>query len=155
MGKYVQQRNFGVFVSGYSTTIEEWRRALKAPSSELPELNAEQKEAARRFGIAEEEYARGYLAGLYGQDRMLARGTELGRAVEAILADLGPGNQLKAVIAEMDKERWVVRIQTPQQIVNIAVPRELADDIVDSNTVQDQERLRVLLVSSFELIGKK
>ena len=155
MGKYVRQEGFEVFVSGLSTTVEEWRRALNAPNSELPPLNAEQKEAAQRFGISEEEYARGYLAGLYGQDRMVARGAELGRAVEAILAGLGADYQLRAVIAEMTKGRWVVRIQTPQQIVNVAVPRELADDVIDSNTVQDQERLRVLLVSSFELIGRK
>ena len=155
MGKYVQQRNFGVFVSGYSTTIEESRRAMSAPSSELPELNADQKEAARRFGIPEEEYARGYLAGLYGQDRMLVRGNELGTVVEAILARFGTDYQLKDVIAEMAKGRWVLRIQTPQGIVNVAVPRELGDDIIDSNTIQDQESLRVLLVSSFELMGKK
>ena len=155
MGKYVRRAGYEVFVSGLNTTVEEWRRALKAPNSELPALNAEQKEAARRFGISEEEYARSYLAGLYGQDRMIDRGFELGKAVEGILSDVEPGYQLKAVIAEMMKERWVVRIQTPQQIVNVAVPRDLADDIIDSDTVQDREKLRVLLMSSFELIGRK
>ena len=62
------------------------------------------------------------------------------------------------MIAEMMKERWVVRIQTPHKIVNVAIERELADDIVDSNTVQDQERLRSLLVSSLErseFIGRR
>ena len=86
---------------------------------------------------------------------MIDRGLELGRAVEGILSDVEAGYQLKAVIAEMMKERWVVKIQTPQQIVNVAVPRDLADDIIDSDTVQDREKLRVLLMSSFELIGRK
>ncbi len=152
-----EESNFDVFVSGLSSSVEEWRRALNAPPSELPELNAEQKEIVRKFGITEEEYARGLLAGLYGQERMQKRGRQLGRAVEAILGDLGVGYQLKAVIAEMTKGRWVARIQTPEKIVNVAIARELADDIVDSNTVQDQEKLRVLLLSSLgrqELIGK-
>lgn len=155
MGKLVQESNFEVIVWGYSSSIEEWQRAMGAPSSELPELNAAQKEVARKFGISEERYARGFLAGLYGQDGLRARGTELGRAVEAILARLGTDYQLRAVKAEMAKGRWVVRIQAPPQIVNVAVPRELADDIIDSDTIQDRERLRVLLVSSFDLIGKQ
>ena len=158
MGESVEQRKFEVFVSDFSTSVEEWRRAMNAPSSELPELNAEQKEVVRRFGITEEEYKRGHLAGIYGQRRMRLRAVELGRAVQEILDGLGAGYQLKAVIAEMMKERWVARIQAPQKIVNVAIERELGDDIVDSNTIQDQDRLMELLRSSLERserMGKK
>lgn len=153
-----KQETFEVFVSGLSSTPEEWRRALSAPTEELPELNPEQKEAVRRFGITEEEYQRGYLAGLYGRERLRERGVELGRAVKKILAGLGEEYQLRAVKTELEKERWVVRIQTPDQIVNVAVDRELANDVIDSDTVQDQERLRHVLLSSLgrsELLGRQ
>ena len=143
-----EEPKFQVFVSGFSSSIEEWRRALNAPTSELPELNPEQKEVVRKFGITEEEYRRGHLAGVYGQQRMQRRAIELGKAVEEILDGFAAGYQLKAVIAEMMKERWVVRIQTPKKIVNVAIDRELGDDVIDSNTIQDQERLEELLLSS-------
>lgn len=128
---------------------------MKAPAAELPELNPEQKEVARRFGITEADYARGYLAGLYGQDRMVARGVKLGEAVESILASFGPDYQVTSVISEMTKGRWVVRIQTSKQVLNVAVDRELADDVIDSDTVQDRERLRLLLLSSLRLVGER
>ena len=151
MGKYVQQQpKFEVYVLGHSTSLEDWRRSLQAPAKGLPKLTPEEKAFAWKFKIAEEDYARSRLSQKYGQERMMTRGASFGVAVEEILAGLGPGYQLKAVIAEMMKERWVVRIQTPRQVVNVAVDRELADDIVDSHTVQDQERLRSLLVSSLE-----
>ena len=158
MGKLAEQPKFQVFVSGFSSSIREWRKALDAPASELPELNADQKEIVRKFGITEEEYRRGHLAGVYGQERLRNRSIALGRTVEEILGGFGKGYQLEAVIAEMFKERWVVRIQTPRKTVNVAVDRELGDDIVDSNTIQDQERLEELLRSSLkrsEQIGTK
>ncbi len=152
------EAKFEVFVSGYSTSLEEWKRALRAPLSELPELNVWQKEIARKFGISEEEYARSHLSSLYGQERMRSRARELGKAVEEILESLGHACQLTAVVAELSKERWVLRIQTPQKIVSVAVPRDLADDVVDSDTVQDKDRLEALLVSSLkrgEVIEKR
>jgi hypothetical protein len=151
MGELAEQPKFQVFVSGFSSTIEDWRRAMHAPSSELPELNAEQKEIVRKFGITEEDYQRGRLSGLYGHERLRSRGIELGRSVEEILRVLGPEYQLKAVTEELTvRDRWVVRIWTPRKFVNVAIDGALADALIDSNTVQDQERLRILLLTSLE-----
>ena len=158
MGKYVQQSGFEVFVVGRSTSLEDWRRSLQAPATELPELTGEERAFAKRFGIADEKYARSRLSLEYGQERMLKRGRDLGDAVVQILVGLAPAYRLHAAIYEATKLRWVVQIQAPQGAVNVAIPIELADDIVDSNTVQDQQRLRELLATSFEQserIGKK
>jgi len=158
MGKQNGQPNFEVVVIGHSTSLEDWKRSLNAPATEVPELNAEEKAFARKFGIADEEYARSRLSLEYGQKRTQRRGLEFGKTVEEILRGLEGNYELKAVILESMKERWVLRIQTPKKIINVAVDRELADDIVDSNTIQDLERLRELLEISFEQserIGKK
>lgn len=154
MGESVEDRKFEVLISGWTGALEDWRRSLQAPPSELPELTAEEKEFARRWGIGEEAYARSRLSLEYGRRRRERRAIQLGRAVEEILGDMGAAYQLKAVIAEMMKARWVLRIQTPQKVVNVAVDRELADDIVDSNTIQDQDRLRELVVSSLQRTGQ-
>ena len=143
---------FKIFVWDYSSSVEDWRRAQRAGPSELPNLNGEQKEFARSFGVAEEDYARGVLAGQYGQDRLRSRGKELGDAVQDILNRLEPGHRVIAVLAEMMKERWTVRIQTPVKIENVHVERELVDDLLDSGSIEEFERLRVRVLSA---LGRK
>jgi len=64
---------FEISVSDYTSSVEEYRRAERAPKSELPVLSDDQKEVARRFKISEEEYARGVLAGIYGRERQRNR----------------------------------------------------------------------------------
>jgi len=149
-------QHFAVFVSGVTGSVEDWQKAMKAPKSELPKLNEEQKEVARKMAISEEEYARGVLAGQYGENRQRERGEGLGRRVEELLEGLGEPYRLIALIREVGKMRWVARINTPNEPKNIAIGVELADDIIDSATVQDLERLRILLLESLgrrDLLG--
>ncbi len=138
---------FEVIVTDYSSSVEEWNRALEAPRTELPRLGDEQKQVARKFGVAEEDYARGLLAGLYGQERLLGRGRELGQEVQRILDGLGSDHRVVSVAAEMFKGRWLVRIQAPERVFNVAVPRELADDVLDSGAMEEKETLRVCILS--------
>ena len=145
----VQQPNFQVFISGMPrSSLEDWRRALRAPSSEWPPLNEGDKAFAHKFGIPEEDYRRSRLLHSYGEERLKKRGTTLGCAVESILSGLGRNDQLVAVIYEAEKPRWVIGVQEPQRVVNVAIPAELADRVVDSNTVQDQQELQTLLLSN-------
>ncbi len=60
--------SFEVFVSGGSTSVAEYSRAMTAPKSQLPELTEQQKLVVKKLGLSEEEYRRGVLA-----DRWLAR----------------------------------------------------------------------------------
>lgn len=123
--------SFNIVVSDYTTSMEEWRRAQQAPKSELPDLTEEQKEVARKFKISVEEYARGVLAGRYGQKRMKERARRLGEQVQSLLDEWGGNDSVVAVIYEMDRLRWIVGIQTSGKTSHVAVPRELADDILD------------------------
>ena len=149
---------FQIVVSDYSSSVDEWKRALGAPRSELPKLNEQQKEVARKFGISDEEYARGLLAGLYGEERMRQRGQHLGEVVEEILGGLGEDYRLAAVTAQMFEGRWILRIQTPAKIVNVAVPRELADDVLDSGAIEEIDKLKAQVLSAVgrnELIARR
>jgi len=143
----MKHASFEVVVSDYSVSVDEWRRAQEVRRSDLPELNQEQKEVARKFGVTEEEYARGVLAGLYGRERMSGRAQGLGEEVNKILEGLGPDHRVLAVVAEMFKGRWILRIQTPEKVVNVAIPRELADDVLDSGAVEDFEKLKTRVLS--------
>jgi len=138
----MEHQQFEIIISDFVTSIDGWRRARQAPRSELPKLNQEQKEVARKFKISQEEYARGVLAGLYGQERMRARAQKLGEEIERILPSLGQGYRVAAVVAEMFKGRWLIRVRTSERTVNVAVPRELGDDVLDSGVREEVERLK-------------
>jgi len=148
--------HFNVFVSGVTGSVEDWQRAMNAPKTELPKLNDEQREVAGRMGISEEEYARGVLVGEYGENRQRQRGKVIGLRIEEILEGLGKPYALEALIREGVRERWVARINTPAEPKNVAINLDLADDVIDSGTVQDLERLRVLILQALgrsELLG--
>jgi hypothetical protein len=142
---------FEVFISGMSGgSSDDWKRAMNAPESELPPLTEQQKDVARRMGIPEKEYARGVLVNKYSEERQMERGKRFGEHIDSILHGLGPEYQLQALVREGTKARWVARLVTPQGIKNVAIPFEIADDVVDSATVQDIERLKQLILRAVD-----
>jgi hypothetical protein len=134
--------SFEIVVSDYTSSVEEYRRAQQAPRSDLPPLSDDQRAAARGFKISEEEYRRGVLAGIYGRKRQQARGRRLGEEVRKILSDLGSDDRVVRVAYEMDRLRWVVSIEASGRILDVAVPRELADDVLDRALREQTEELR-------------
>ena len=153
----MKEASFEVRVPEYASSVEEYHRAQLAPRSELPKLNEEEKEIARKFKISEEEYARGVLAGLYGQERKRARARRLGEAVQGLLEGLGDGDRVISVLSDMDRSRWVVAIQTREGVRNVAIPLELADDVIDWSLREKIDELRSRLAYGLgrdELPGK-
>ncbi len=147
----MKTEGFEIHVSDYSSSVDEWRKAQQAPLSELPDLTAEQKSVARKFGITEEEYARNVLAGSYGHQRMRERATGLGKAVRDVLQSLGRGHRVIAVSRDMDRVGWIVRIETQQRDVDVFVSQQLTDDLLDSGSAEERERLRARVLSSLGL----
>jgi hypothetical protein len=139
----MRNSDFDIVVSDHTTSVEEWDRAQKAPRSELPKLSAEQKDIAKKFEISEDEYARSVLAGLYGDERMRSRARQLGQVIQRVVGTLGKGRyRVKAVVAEMFKGRWVVSLRGDDTQVNVAIPRELADEVVDWGFREKMEDLK-------------
>jgi hypothetical protein len=135
-------QEFEVYVSGSSTNVEEWRKAMAAQLSELPVLNEQQKDVARRFGVSEEEYRRGLLAGLYGEKRLWERGRDLGLLAQDVLGGLGTDYRVVAVQSRMIECRWIVRVKGPDKVVNLSFSRELVDDALDSHSTEQMDRIR-------------
>jgi hypothetical protein len=138
----IQGQEFEVYIRSNSSSAEEWKRAMEAPVSELQVLNEEQKKVAKKFEITEEEYARGELAGIYGRQRLEAKGARLGSMLSEVLAGSGSGNRLVAVSYEGIKLRWLARFQTPRGVRNISLPYELVDDVIDSELFESHKQLR-------------
>ncbi|HTG58085.1 MAG TPA: hypothetical protein VMG63_01555 [Terriglobia bacterium] len=144
----MERLHFQIVVPSHSVSVEEWRRALAAPISELPVLSEEQKEVAQKFGVTEEQYARNVLAGSYGQRRMHQRAQRLGEEVQEVLDRLGGGQRVIAVKRDLDRLGWVVRVETQQRDIDVIVSQELADDLLDSGSLEQRERLRLRVMSS-------
>ena len=132
------------------TSGEEWKRAMAVPGSELPSLSVAQKEIARKLNIPEEDYARNVLAGSYGWEKTRKRANDLGEAVQAAISALDLGYRVTAVIRDVNRLGWVVRIETPRGDVNVLLSKELADGLVDSRSEAEKEKLRILVLSSIE-----
>ncbi len=149
---------FKIFVSDFSSSAEEWKRALTADDSELPKLTDEQRKWAKRFGVAEREYARGVLAGSYGQERTKGKGKALGELVAQILDGLGSEYKLIAVLWQGSRFRWLLRVQTPDRVCGVPVGFEMADDILESGILEAIGKLRTKVfagVGRDDLITKR
>jgi hypothetical protein len=144
----VERLSFQILIPGHSVSVDEWRRASTASTSELPTLSEDQKEVARKFGVTEEEYARNVLAASYGRQRMRQRAQRLGEAVQEVLEQLGGTYRVTAVRRDMDRLGWIVRIETQRKDVDVFVSQELTDDLLDSGSNEERERLRLRVVSS-------
>ena len=142
-----QQAQFEVIVYGGPTSLKDWQRAQEAATSDLPSLNEAQKEVAYKFGLTEEQYKRSYLSLLYGQERLRDRTESLGSAIQEILARTGKDYRVTSIAAQMDRERWIVEIDRNRQVVQIAIPRELGDDFLDSHLAEYGNKLAALVIS--------
>jgi len=57
------------------------------------------------------------------------------------------------VAYEMDRIRWVVSVRTSDKTVQVLVPRELADDLVDSRLKEYEHELKGRVASALGLAG--
>lgn len=134
---------FTLVIRGTTTSVGDWEKAMAAPRGDLPELTPEQRAFVKKFGISEEEYARGVLAGQYGEERLRERTAALGRKIQEILDRRAPGSKLETIVTELVDLRWRLEIETKDhRKVGAFVPRALGDDVIDSgaaDVVRDLE----------------
>jgi hypothetical protein len=150
---------FQVIVNSFVQSPGEWKRVFEADAAgRVSQLSEDERLVAKKLGMGEKEVADKIKAGQYGELRLTANGLGLGEQAASILKVLGPDYKLLAVLWESSRERWVLRIETAEsKIVSVAVPMELADDVLDSGALQDIDRLKNLVlfgVGRQELIFK-
>ncbi len=144
----MQGQQFEIHIRSNSSTPDDWKRAMDASAEELKKhpLDEWQKETAKRFGITEEEYARGELAGVYGRQRLESVGQDLGRIIERLLAEISDEYRLQALLYEGAKSRWIARVESSQGTRNLSIQRDLVDDVVDSELYESIQELKRRLI---------
>jgi hypothetical protein len=110
------------------------------------ELTDEERELAHKFGVTEEQFRLSKLALSEKADRIRARAVDLGKSVQSILEPLGTGYRLEALARNLDTMTWTLRVQTPTGTVNVPLSWELVDDVLDSGTKTEFNRLRNMVL---------
>ena len=145
--------DFKMVIRGFHSSPEDMKKILERRDPLKP-LSSEEKEVAGKLGISEDDYARSCAAGVIGNMRLLDKGTLLGEHVKSLLSEIGPNCQLEQVEwipFDEEMEGWKLRIQTPGNILNVRVPRDLVDDISDERTVDLVEELKEAAIAGNSL----
>ncbi len=140
--------NFDIHLSDYSSSLEDWNKAEKAPLSELPDLSDEERELAQKLGLSEDEYRRHKLVGEYGQERLLTRARALGERVQAILEGARSEYKLSAIFRNVDGGLWILRLEGKADEQDVSISWELADDLLDSGGAEYEERFKNKILSA-------
>ncbi len=138
---------FQVVVSSFVQSVGEWKRILEADGADsVSQLTEDERVIAKKLGIQESEVASKIKTGQYGQLRLRAKGLDLGERVTAILDTLGSRYRLVAVLWEQSKTRWMLRIEAADKVANVPIASALADDVVETGSEPDLERLKNLVL---------
>jgi hypothetical protein len=130
--------NFEIHIGGY-------------PEAQVPisgaalSLTAEEKDAACKSGITDEQYLRSKLDLAEKGQRLRARATQLGELVERTLQSLGDAYRLVGIGRNIDTLNWTLQVSTPTGFRNVVLPRELVDDVLDSGAARDRDGLKNLV----------
>ena len=162
-----EKQNFKVFNNYVTGSLADWMQALRTPVGDLPRLPECEKVRLKKEGLSEAEIVdrrRNLLLKQLKEERIQKLGLTLGEISKEVMSGLGPEYELQAAIYEPLKHRWMLRIvlgrpdATPERIMHVAVPEELADELVQWKTLEDLDRLKTLIlrgVGREELIGRK
>jgi hypothetical protein len=148
-------QEFQVYLSGGTVSLDAWRQAMEAEESDLPALSEAQSEAAHKVGMAEPEYARGVLAGEIGEQSQREKGRRLGEIINQILNRAGQGWKLESLVRKGADFVWIARLGTAGEAGEVAIPLDIADDVVDSEEPFSRGKLENLLTNGIEKFPRR
>jgi hypothetical protein len=105
-------------------------------------LSDTEKSTARTMGLSEEQFRHSKVELFRADERRRQRGYDLGKEVENILSSLGAGYRLTSVTWNGSRLSWRLEVETPQGQQNIVLPWDLVDQVLDSRTQSELQRLR-------------
>jgi hypothetical protein len=118
-----------VIVTGWRSTTDAWEKAKFAPAAELPPLTSDQEEAARKFGLTSEEYARSFYSGELSKPELKGKAEGVARLVEKMVREYLPGATLYRAVLETYRGVLRLFVKAAEQEVVIDVDEDLVDDL--------------------------
>ena len=138
-------QDFRVYISGGTVSIDAWRQAMEAGEDKLPALSEDQREAARIVAMTEPEYARGVLADELGKRQQQEIGRKLGEIIAGFLPRIPQGWKLESLVRKGIDRVWLAHFESGGITDEVAIPTDLVDDVVESDSSMSRKRLERLL----------
>ena len=134
-----------IAVDGWRASAVEWNAVRSVPASELPPLSPEQREVAKKLGVAEQDYARSALAGERTREALLRKTERFARLLEHRIDALGLHAKITRVMLRTTEHRFDVEIEVNGRSVPLRIEETLVDDYFDGGSIDAEERLGRIL----------
>ena len=136
-----------VLIRGSRSSAQDWRRAQQIPLSEIPQLSEEQKAAAQREHVSEEDYARSAYAARLTERATLQKMLKFGRWLEARMEKRRPECRIDSIELDTWNGKLMVQGRAGEEPFSFELDEDLVERFLTTGAA-DLERaiLRVLEV---------
>ena len=138
-----------IAVDGWRPGAAEWDAARNLPVEQIPALSNEQREVAKKLGIAELDYARNAEAGRRSQESLLVRTKQLARLLARLLeeraAASGADSRINRVTLRTVQNRFDVEMQINGRIVPLRIEESIVDEYFDAGSIDAEQKLTRIL----------
>ncbi len=134
-----------VVIEGSRSSREDWLRAQKLSSDELPILSPAQKQVAAELRISEETYARSAKAGELSSGELAAKARTLGEWVERESREWSPGAQVLEVRLVTFEGLFQILLHVADRTLALRIEEDLVDRLLETGSGQAEARLRRIL----------
>jgi ATP-dependent phosphoenolpyruvate carboxykinase len=134
-----------VFVRGSRSSAQDWVRAQEIPLSELPPLDEQQKAAALRENVSEENYARSAYAGHLSQQKLLQRTLHFGRWLNSKVQERNPECQVNSVTLDTWEGKYQVTATANGEPVEFEIDEDLVERFLSTGSAEMEKAIFRLL----------
>jgi hypothetical protein len=134
-----------ISVQGWKASPSDWEAVRKIPKADLPALTDEQKEVARKLGLAEEDYARSALAGERTQNALLIKTEMFARLLEKKIHELGLKATVENVVLRILEDRFDVALRMDGIRLPLRIKEDIVDDLFEAGSAEAEEKLSRIL----------
>ncbi len=134
-----------IAVQGWRASASDWDAVRGIPPRDLPTLTDEQREVARKLGVAETDYARSVLAGKRTQEVLLQKAEALAAFLENRITEEGRQVRVARVVLDVVEHRFIVELDVNGKPRVLRIDENIVDDYFDSGSMDAEANLSRVL----------
>jgi len=120
-----------VTVYGSRIFDHQWEEARRCLKNDLPELSPEQRKAAQRYRISEEDYARQVLAQQLSTDRLLETTAKFGKLLEDSIRARGLDARVARIQLNDLRELYEIEVSLNGKRTQFTVDETVVKDLLE------------------------
>jgi hypothetical protein len=139
-----------IAVDGWRAGAADWDAVRNLPADKLPALTKEQREVAKKLGVAEADYARSALAGEHSRQMLLAKAERLARLLSKMLEAMNVAASVESVTLRTFHEKFDVLLKAGNDVIPLRIAEEVVDDLFEAGSVDAEQRLGRILSGALQ-----